>query len=104
MSVVGLTFGNAAKATRPMAASAASAATSATTRAGGRERSYQPKPIASATASTSAEPSCRSSHQLRREHRGALIRRQCLGLLAEHPRGVGGELPAAREHLVRRRI
>ena len=48
MSVVGFTFGMAAKASRPTTASAASAATAASTRAGGFSRSYHAKPAASA--------------------------------------------------------
>ena len=50
MSVVGLTFGNAANAIRPSAANAASVPTSATIRASGRTRSYQANPPASASA------------------------------------------------------
>ena len=48
MSVVGLTFGSAANATRPSAAIAASVATRAITRVVGWVRSYQTKPTASA--------------------------------------------------------
>src|SRR4051794_126691 len=58
MSVVGLTFGKAANASRPTTASAASAATTAITRAGGRSRSYQAKPHASATARRASEEAC----------------------------------------------
>src|SRR3954452_197960 len=58
MSVVGLTFGIAANASRPTTASAAIAATTATTRAGGRSRSYQPKPKASAMPSRTTEAAC----------------------------------------------
>src|SRR6187401_2985066 len=58
MSVVGLTFGKAANASRPTTASAASAATTATTLAGGRSRSYQPKPQASATARRASDAAC----------------------------------------------
>ena len=58
MSVVGLTFGSAANAIRPSAANAASVATSAMIRASGRLRSYQAKPIASASASSAKLASC----------------------------------------------
>src|SRR4051812_32503795 len=58
MSVVGLTLGKAAKATRPAIASAASAATRATTCAGGRERSYQPKPASRTAARIKKLTSC----------------------------------------------
>ena len=58
MSVVGLTFGSGANATRPSAASAASVATSARTFDDGCERSYQAKPAASAQASRANEASC----------------------------------------------
>src|SRR5438067_2482925 len=58
MSVVGLTFGMAANASRPTTASAASAATSDRTRAGGRSCSYQRKPATSTRPSTSNEDNC----------------------------------------------
>src|SRR4051794_31576787 len=51
MSVVGLTLGIGANATRPSAASAAKVAISASTRALGCVRSYQAKPITSAAPS-----------------------------------------------------
>ena len=57
MSVVGLTLGSGAKATRPSAASAASVATSASTREDGRWRSYQTKPAPSARARTAKDAS-----------------------------------------------
>ena len=50
-SVVATTFGIGVRTRRPATASAASAATSATSRAGGRERSYQANPPRSAMAS-----------------------------------------------------
>ena len=50
MSVVGFTFGTAAKAMRPSAANAASVPTSATMRASGRVRSYQAKPASRPSA------------------------------------------------------
>src|SRR3954452_21329840 len=52
MSVVGLTLGIGANATRPSAASAASVAISASTRELGCVRSYQAKPITRATPSS----------------------------------------------------
>ena len=55
MSVVGLTLGSGANATRPSAASAASVATSASTRVVGCVRSYQAKPATSAAPSSSDE-------------------------------------------------
>jgi hypothetical protein len=58
MSVVGLTLGSGAKATRPSAASAASVATRASTLADGCARSYQAKPSASASASMAKDASC----------------------------------------------
>src|ERR671928_123674 len=67
MSVVGLTFGIAAKASRPTTGSAARAATTATTRAGGRPRSYQAKPAARASARRTREtaPPARAATRLR---------------------------------------
>ena len=56
MSVVGLTLGSGAKATRPRAASAASVATRASTRVPGCVRSYQAKPTTSAAPRISSEP------------------------------------------------
>ena len=56
--MVGLTFGIAANASLPTTASAASAATTAMTRAGGRSRSYQAKPPASARARRPSEAAC----------------------------------------------
>ena len=58
MSVVGFTFGNAANASRPTTARPAIAATSASTRALGRERSYQAKPIVRTTARIANDASC----------------------------------------------
>src|SRR6187549_3927269 len=66
MSVVGLTFGKAANASRPTTASAARAATTAITLAGGRSRSYQPKPQASATARRASEAACQLTGAPRR--------------------------------------
>src|SRR3954465_6799202 len=111
MSVVGLTFGIGANAIRPTVASAASAATSDTTRAGGRERSYHANAAAGGGARTpetrgGARPPARrttraatSSHQLPLEHVRSLLRRQRPRGAAEHARHVGGEVPAAGEHL-----
>ncbi len=56
MSVVGLTFGSAANATRPSAAIAASVATSASTRVLGCVRSYQTKPTTITAPRSSIEP------------------------------------------------
>ena len=93
MSVVGLTFGMAAKARRPTTARAAIAATSASTRAGGRSRSYQAKPATRASASTTREDSCQlivrapaagpAGHVLRRG--AASARAACSGSSSRPP-------------------
>src|SRR3954447_2209383 len=126
MSVVGLTLGSAAKATRPSAAIAASVATSATTRVLGWVRSYQAKPTTITAPSSTIDPatqlttppsggpkpagsgrsgvswahSCRDPlEQLR-----ALLGGQRAARAAEHARDLGGEVPAAREHFARSRV
>ena len=107
MSVVGLTFGIAAKASRPTTASAASAATSASTRAGGFSRSYQPKPAARASASSSIEAACQLTAPP--PQRGAAPERGRT-LLGQQRRAVGHagdlgrEVAAAAEDLGRRPV
>ena len=82
MSVVGLTFGIGANASRPSAASAASVATSASTFADGCARSYQAKPAASASERGARnEASCQvmartSTVSLRAQQLGALLGQQ----------------------------
>src|SRR3954468_4484400 len=124
MSVVGLTLGSAAKATRPSAAIAASVATSAITRVLGWVRSYQAKPTTSTAPRISVEakiqvttpspgcpkpepgPSPAGSRAQSRgdpvEEAGALLGRERAARAAEHARDLGGEVPAAGEHLGRR--
>src|SRR3954447_24566132 len=133
MSVVGLTFGSAANAIRPSAASAASVATSASTRVVGGMRSYQAKPATSAAprmrkeaaiypiasppagriapwaiapsdVSPLGEPSPSYDRRLPREQRRALLRGQCAAGPAEHARDLRREVPAAGEHVARRRV
>src|SRR5919197_3572691 len=121
MSVVGLTLGSGAKATRPSAASAASVATSASTFDDGCARSYQAKPAARAIARTAKAPSCHVTE--RSPPRGIQPRgpRPTFGLrppetdrksladplcprlrrqLAHDPGRLGREVPAAGEHLL----
>src|SRR3954451_3275063 len=109
MSVVGFTFGKAAKATRPAIASAASRATKATTWAGGRERSYQAKPASStvprirrlATSQViGRRPSCVASLG---EHGRPLLGKDHTGQV-EDPCDLGGEIPAPGEDLAGRTI
>src|SRR5919201_2549505 len=114
MSVVGLTLGRGAKATRPSAASAASVATSASTRGPGCERSYHAKRAASATASTAIAPAIKlmpappriqpagsPRHRLRfasPQQRRPLLGSQDTG---EDAGDLRGEVPAAAENLRR---
>src|SRR5829696_8083501 len=109
MSVVGLTFGIAAKATRPAIASAASRATIATTCAAGRERSYQAKP-ASRTAPRMRKLAVSqdisrslSSAAFRLQGRRTLLGEDYAGKV-KHPGHLGREVPAAGENLARRAV
>ena len=110
MSVVGLTFGNAANAIRPSAANAASVPTSATTRASGRTRSYHANPPASASARIPNAPSCQLTRHPRarraapRAAAPRLRRRQRAARSAEDPRGLGREVRATGEDLGRRAV
>ena len=105
MSVVGLTLGSGAKAIRPRAASAASVATSARTRELGCERSYQAKPAASAGAEDQRTRRAASSRgdldrqAPRAAARAPSLRHQRPARAPEDARGLGGEVPAAAEHL-----
>src|SRR5918998_168025 len=85
MSVVGLTLGSAANATRPSAAIAASVATSAITRVVGCVRSYQTKPT------TRTAPRSRV-HAARR-----LVEQEQLGVRVEHELQGGALALAARD-------
>ena len=102
MSVVGLTFGSGANATRPSAASAASVATSASTFEDGCARSYQRE--AGGERARTGRRTRRAPSSRRDLHRQAAAERSraLLGgrAAAPHdPRGLGGEVPAAGEHL-----
>src|SRR5687768_8606821 len=118
MSIVGLMFGNGAKASRPAAASAASVATSASTFDVGCVRPYQANPAASvakrmrndASSQLIASPPLAESPRTGRwcgswvDLQGELAA-QALGALlgqqrvADDPRGLGREVPAAAEDL-----
>ena len=110
MSVVGLTFGNAANAIRPSAANAASVPTSATIRASGwialvpgepggeRDREDRERAELPAHALTSAVP--RPTRPIRHEC-DALLGDQCAARAPEDPRGLGREVGAAGEDLRR---
>ena len=103
MSVVGLTLGSGANASRPSVASAASVATSATVREDGRERSYQAKPPASASAED-RERGERPAHARASSapaRAPSAVRRACAAvrmppMAAEDARRLGREVPAAR--------
>src|SRR3712207_1237498 len=119
MSVVGLTLGIGAKATRPSAARAASVATSAITFAEGFARSYHAKPAPSARKSRVNDASCQAmgggasgggtgcGSGSRRDLDGHTAAQQLRALLgqerragaAQHAGGLGGEVPAAGEHV-----
>ena len=107
MSVVGLTFGSGANAIRPSAASAGQRRDHRDhARRSACARSYQAKPAASAISRIeNAAPAQRhgatprdesSAQQLR-----ALLGRERAAQAAEHARRLGGEVPAAGEHLAR---
>ena len=105
MSVVGLTLGIATKAIRPTTASAASAATSETTRAGGRERSNQPKPAAEREPEHEERgelPAHGRRLELPLEQLRALLGGQ--GGAVEDPGDVGREVAAATEHVLGRAV
>ena len=105
MSVVGLTLGSAANATRPSAAIAASVATSAITRVVGWVRSYQTKPTSRTAPRTSVEAAIQlMSRTGGPKERRAFLRGQRAARAAEHARDLGGEVPAAGEHRVRLRV
>ena len=105
MSVVGLTFGNAANAIRPSAANAASVPTSATIRASGwialvpgepggerdredRERAELPAHALTSAGATADRPT--------RHECDALLGGQCAAGAAEDPRGLGREVACRR--------
>src|SRR5215212_171357 len=111
MSVVATTLGIAARTSRPATASAARAATSATSRAGGRERSYQATPPTSTTPRRTTVTSCHltssppprwGSEPVSQPVR-TVLRRDGTPT-AEHAGDLGGEVPAAGENLTGWRV
>ena len=110
MSVVGLTFGSGANAIRPSAASAASVATSASTREVGCVRSYHAKPAAEREAEDEqrgGDPAHCTTSGRRSGGRARSSAAPSSGeqrAAAEDAGGLGGEVPAAAEHLGGRRV
>ncbi len=104
MSVVGLTFGTAAKAMRPSAANAPSVPTSATMRASGwsaRTRRSRRSARARGSQRPRAASSCRHLDSARAQQRDTVGGHQRTAGSAEDPRGLGGEIRPAGEHLGR---
>src|SRR3954452_24476651 len=99
MSVVGLTVGSAANATRPSAAIAASVATSAITRVLGCVRSYQAKP----TTITAPRISIEARTQVTQPHPGCLKPALGPGSAAGQARSCRHPVPQLRALLGRER-